>query len=469
MKRVDAGPRRPDDLIAQLRAALGEGAVLTGDLEGYTRDWRGLVNFPALCVVRPADTAQLAAIVRICAAAGARIVPQGGNTGLVAGGVPVDGGNQVIVSFARMNRIRRLDVAGNTVTVEAGCVLKTVQDAAAAAGRLFPVSLGSEGSAQIGGLISTNAGGMNVLAYGSMRAQVLGLEVVLADGAVWDGLRGLRKDNTGLDLKHIFIGAEGTLGLITAATLTLHPAVTARATALIGTGSVAEAMRIFAALRDIPGLILCEYVAGAAMALAGAHCAAPVPFAADSYVLAEIAGPAAALETVLAGALENGLATDAVIAQSERERINLLALRDAVPDGELIEGGAVKHDVAVPLAAIADTVAGIEALVAAKYPECRLNIFGHLGDGNLHINVRPPPGQTVADLGARKAAITADVEAVAVAHAGSFSAEHGIGQLRQAGMAAHKSGVELALMRAIKAALDPLSLFNPNKMLPPAC
>jgi FAD/FMN-containing dehydrogenase len=464
------------NIIAQLQNLL-PGAMLTepSDRAAFETDWRKLYNHPALCVVLPETTEQVAEIVKLCAASGTQIVPQGGNTGLVAGGVPSSSGNQIILSLSRMRKIRNFDPIGDTITVDAGITLQAVQEAAAAQHKLFPVSLGAEGTAQIGGVISTNAGGVQVLSYGSMRAQVLGLEVVLADGRIWHGLRALRKDNTGFDLKQLFIGGEGMLGIITAACLKLSPAVTERATALVGTASVEAALKLFQALRNTAGaaLTLCEFLSGPAMALGAAHVrTGKLPFSSPAYVLTELSAHsklgnvAAALEEVLAAALEDSTALDAVIAQSDRERHDLLALREAVPEGELKEGGAIKHDIAVPLGAIPDMVASVEALMTAKYPDCRLNIFGHIGDGNLHINIRPPAGRTLSDLADRKAAITTDIEALAVAHAGSFSAEHGIGQMRLAGMAAHKSAVELDLMRTLKRAMDPHNLLNPGKMLP---
>ncbi|HTJ91448.1 MAG TPA: FAD-binding oxidoreductase [Acidocella sp.] len=464
------------ELLSALRAALGDKAVLTeaADRVGFETDWRRLFCNPALCVLLPESSEQVAAAVKLCAAAGVGIVPQGGNTGLVAGAVPVAGEKpQVVLSLRRMRRILRLDPVSDTITVQAGATLQEVQQAAIAAGRMFPVSLAAEGTAQIGGVISTNAGGLQVLSYGSMRPQVLGLEVVLADGRIWDGLRALRKDNTGFDLKQLFIGGEGMLGIVTAACLKLAPAVTDHATALVGVASPAAAMTLFQALRATSGaaLTLCEFLARLAMELGAAH--APggrLPFEAPAYMLVELSAHTASenhqtrLEEVLAAALEAGTAQDVVIAQSARERADLRALREAVSDGELAEGGAVKHDIAVPLALIPETVAAIEALVGAKYPDCRLNIFGHIGDGNLHVNVRPPKGRTLADLADRKAAITTDIEGLAVAKGGSFSAEHGIGQMRIAGMHAHKSAVELELMRRLKDALDPQGLLNPGKM-----
>jgi FAD/FMN-containing dehydrogenase len=465
------------DLITELRAALGGKAVLTeaADRAGFEVDWRRLYNNPALCVVLPETVEQVAAAVKLCGAKGVGIVPQGGNTGLVAGGVPVAGGDQVVLSLARMRRIRGIDTVSDTMIVEAGVTLLAVQEAAEAVQRLFPVSLGAEGTAQVGGLISTNAGGVQVLSYGSMRAQVLGLEVVLPDGAVWNGLRALRKDNTGFDLKQIFIGAEGTLGIITAACLRLYPQVTSQATALVGVASITGAMAVFQALRARAGaaLTLCEFIARPAMELAAAHVpAGRLPFPAGAYVLVELSAHGSGenmdlvLEEVLAAALEEGVATEVVIARSGRERADMLALREAVPAGELKEGGAVKHDIAVPLGAIPGTVAAIEALVGRKYPDCRLNIFGHIGDGNLHVNIRPPVGQSLAALDGRKVEITRDVEDLAVARGGSFSAEHGIGQMRLGGMRTHKSGVELGLMRALKRAIDPAGLLNPGKMIP---
>jgi len=462
------------ELIARLQTLLGEKAVITdpAELLPYQTDWRGLYKNPALCAVLPETTEHVAAVIKLCAEAGSRIVPQGGNTGLVAGGVPAEGPPQVILSLRRMNKILAFD--DDFVTVQAGVVLQTLQEAAAARSKLFPVSLGAEGTAQIGGLISTNAGGVNVLAYGSMRAQVLGLEVVLADGCIWNGLRALHKDNTGYDLKQLFIGAEGTLGVVTAACLKLHPAVTARATALVGVASVAGAVALFRHLRLQAGqyLTLCEFIDGPAMQLAARHAqGVKLPFAAPRYVLAEFSGADSDalnrdMETVLEFALADELAIDAVIAQSDRERQAFLALREAVPEGELREGGAIKHDIAVPIGRIPASVAAIQALIGEKYSACRLNIFGHLGDGNLHVNIRPPDGQSVAHLASVKMAITAAIEEIAVGQGGSFSAEHGIGQMRLPGMLAHKSGAELDMMRAVKAALDPAGLFNPGKLLP---
>jgi FAD/FMN-containing dehydrogenase len=465
------------NFVEGLKQEIGAGRVLTddADLAGFETDWRRIHHHKAVCVALPESAAQVAAVLRLAAASGVGVVPQGGNTGLVAGGVPVPGPAQMVLSLKRMNKILGIDTLGDTISVEAGVTVQAVQAAAAAAGKLFPVSFGAEGSALVGGMISTNAGGIQVLAYGSTRAQVLGLEVVLADGRIWNGMRALRKDNTGFDLKQLFIGGEGMLGVITAAVLRLQPAVTARACALVGVGSLEDALTVFEGLRARAGaaLTMCEFIARDAMTLGIAHMpGGRLAFAAEAYLLVEISGhrPEEPVEEVLLAGLEalleTGAARDAVIAKSEQERLDFLRLREAIPEGELAEGGAVKHDIAVPIGRIPDTVRAIEALVATKYPDCRLNIFGHVGDGNLHVNIRPPAGLRLADIGARKTAITEDVEMIAMEQGGSFSAEHGIGQMRIAGMAAHKSDVELDLMRCLKDALDPGGVLNPGKLLP---
>jgi FAD/FMN-containing dehydrogenase len=307
-----------------------------------------------------------------------------------------------------------------------------------------------------------------------MRRQVLGLEVVLADGRIWNGLRSLRKDNTGFDLKQLFIGGEGLLGIITAASLALSPAILSRATALAGVASLDAALALFQILRAQAGdaMTMCEFISASAMELSLAHInAGRRPLHAAAYVLVEFsahtetASVTALLETALESALTDAIATGVIIAQSERERAGLFRIRETIPDAELSEGGAVKHDISVPIALIPETIRAIETLIAEKFPDCRPNIFGHLGDGNLHVNIRPP-GQSLQSLDERKAAITSAIESIAMMRAGSFSAEHGIGQMRIAGMQTHKSEVELDLMRSLKQALDPKRILNPGKMLP---
>lgn len=477
MMKLTSATSGNDSLVARLREVLSPGALLynSSDRAAFETDWRRLRSNSALCVLQPSSTAEVASCLRLCAEAGVAVVPQGGNTGLVAGGVPVAGVPQVILSLRRMKAIRAMDTVGDSVTVEAGATLASVQEAAAEAGRLFPLSLAAEGSAQIGGAVATNAGGLQVLAYGSMRALVLGLEVVLPDGRVWDGLRTLRKDNTGFDLKQLFIGSEGTLGIITAASLKLLPKVSQRVTALVGVSCVGRALDLFQIARSRVGsaLTLCEFIAGEAMQLVSRHVPdARPPFEASAYLLLEMSSPnaedslAAVMESLLEKALSIGVAQDAVIAQSGRERSQLLRLREEVSEAELAAGGAVKHDIAVPIDLIPETVAAIEDMVRTRFPDCRPNIFGHLGDGNLHVNIRPPEGCSVADIGPLYDAITLAVEDVAMERRGSFSAEHGIGQMRIASLRRHKGEVDIALMSALKRTIDPHNILNPGKVLP---
>jgi FAD/FMN-containing dehydrogenase len=465
------------DFLQSLRGIVPLKAILTADADKapFETDWRQIHQHPAICVVLPERTEQVAAIVKLCGAAGIAVVPQGGNTGLVAGGVPVPETPQIVLSLKRMNKIRSFDPIGSSIIAEAGVTLLEVQQAAAAGGKMFPVSLAAEGTAQIGGAISTNAGGIQVLSYGSMRRQVLGLEVVLADGRIWNGLRSLRKDNTGFDLKQLFIGGEGLLGIITAASLALSPMIVSRATALAGVASLDAALALFQNLRAQAGdaMTMCEFISAPAMELSLAHIhAGRRPLNAAAYMLVEFsaytetAEISALLETALEAALTEAIATDVIIAQSERECADLIRIRETIPDAELSEGGAVKHDISVPIALIPETIRAIEALIAEKFADCRLNIFGHLGDGNLHVNIRPPPGARLQSLDDRKSAITSAIESIAVARGGSFSAEHGIGQMRITGMQTHKSDVELNLMRTLKQAFDPSQILNPGKMLP---
>jgi len=465
------------DLLSVLHDILPAKAILTApeDKAPYETDWRHIHSHPAICVVLPETAQQVAEVVKLCGKAGVGVVPQGGNTGLVAGAVPVEGVPQIVLGLKRMRKIRDFDLGGNTITVEAGLTVQEVQAAAAESAKLFPVSFGAEGTAQIGGIISTNAGGLQVLSYGSTRAQVLGLEVVLADGRIWNGLRNLRKDNTGFDLKQLFIGGEGMLGIITAACLKLRPAVTARAAALAGILSPQDAISLFQRLYASAGdaVTMCEFISAPAMELALAHLQqVKRPFSAPSYVLLELSAQNGMadinnlLEKTLAAAMDDGCIADVIIMQNEREREALIRTREGIAEGELAEGGAVKHDISVPISLIPETIRAVEAAIAEKFPDCRLNIFGHIGDGNLHVNVRPPAGRTLRDLNDRKAAITEVVELIAVERGGSFSAEHGIGQMRLAGMAAHKSTIELEMMHALKRAFDPANILNPGKMLP---
>jgi FAD/FMN-containing dehydrogenase len=467
------------DVIGALRELLGAENVVTGTdaLAPFETDWRGLVRHPAIAAVTPRDTAAVAATVSACRAQGVAVVPQGGKTGMVAGGVPAPGRRQVVLSLSRLDRIRAIDTVNDSITVDAGCILQNVQDAAAAADRMLPLRLASEGSCQIGGTIATNAGGTQVVAYGSMRHLVLGLEVVLPDGRIWDGLRGLRKDNTGVDLKQLFIGSEGTLGIVTGACLTLLPRPGGQVAALVALPSVEAAIAAFVAIRHPLWTVLTsiELFSDDGLRLVLDHVpGARAPFASPSayYALIELsvhtgdAAPAReTLEEAIAGLIEDGTVTDAIMAESETQRLAFWRLRESVSEAERAAGGSLKHDVAVPISALARFIGEVHGIVERVAPGARPNIFGHVGDGSLHVNIRPPEGVALRDF-ARDGAVTRAIEDAVMAFGGSISAEHGIGQTKPDSLPRQKSEVELALMRTLKAALDPLDLLNPGKLLP---
>jgi FAD/FMN-containing dehydrogenase len=461
-------------LIAELRRLLGERHVLTApeDVAPYCTDWRGRYVGSALCVALPGTTEEVAAVVRACVAVGVAIVPQGGNTGLCGGATPV--GGEVVLSLRRMNRIRAVDADNNSITVEAGCTLHAVQQAAIAADRLFPLSLAAEGSATIGGNLSTNAGGVQVLRYGNARELTLGLEVVLADGRVWNGLRALRKDNTGYDLKHLFIGAEGTLGLITAATLKLFPLPRYHATAWVALADPAAAVRLLGRLRDVAGdnVTAFEIVGRPALDLVLKHISkAREPFAAKPawQVLVELSGTRDDLTTTLEQALHEaaaaGIVADAALAASETQVAALWALRENVSEAQKIEGVSIKHDIAVPVSRIAEFIARGDAALLAAFPGLRIVCFGHIGDGNLHYNQSRPDAQSNADFVAQTAAVNRIVHDLVAELGGSISAEHGLGQLKRQEVLRYKSEIEMDMMRAVKQALDPCGLMNPGKLL----
>ncbi|MBS3017557.1 putative FAD-linked oxidoreductase [Comamonas sp. PE63] len=465
-------------LIDQLRAALGTDQVLTGtDAAGYLTDQHGRLTGRALAVVRPADTAQVAEVVRLCRAQRTPIVPQGGNTGLMGGATPDASGQAVLLSLGRLNRVRAIDTDNDTLTVEAGAVLAQVQQAARDAGRLFPLSLGSEGSCTIGGNLSTNAGGTQVLRYGNTRELVLGLEVVTAEGEIWHGLRGLRKDNTGYALRDLYVGSEGTLGIITAATLKLHPLPQAQHTALLAFGCIRNAVAFLSAARAGFGASLTafELLSDTAVGLIARHVPEqPLPLAPGTpwYALVELSdseGEAHArqrFEAVVSQAFEDGLVHDAAIAESLQQSQALWRLRDeALGLAQKRDGGNIKHDVSVPISRIPDFLAATAAALQAQFPGVRPVAFGHLGDGNLHYNVSHSPDSTVAALFAQEDAIHAVVHDCVHAHSGSISAEHGVGQTKRDLLPLYKSTVELELMRRLKAAFDPLGLLNPGKVL----
>ena len=453
----------------RLAAIVGKSNVLTDphDMAPYVTDWRRQYSAGAECVVRPGSTEEVSHVVAACAAGRLAIVPQGGNTGLSGGSVPTGERREVVLSLARMNRLRDIDTLNDTITAEAGCVLAAVQHAAAEAGRLFPLSLAAEGTCQIGGNLSTNAGGVNVLRYGSARDQVLGLEVVLPDGRIWNGLRGLRKDNTGYDLKQLFIGAEGTLGVITAAVLRLYPRPTAGVTAWIGLESPRAAVELLARLRTALGdrVSTFELASRACLEAVLRHAPDlrdPLPAPHPWYVLAELAdsGPQQALrarvEEALLGCAEHGALADAAIAASGEQARMLWRLRETIPEAQFTN---VKHDISVPLSRTPALIERLGERMERHFPGARVYAFGHVGDGNLHYNVGPEK------LVAQRPAVNRIVYDTVAALGGSISAEHGVGQLKRAEIAHRKEALELELMRTVKRALDPLGLMNPGKVL----
>ncbi len=467
-------------LLDTLRRTVGAAQVLVegadGTLEGFLVDWRRRWRGRALAVVRPGSTAEVAAVVRACAAAGVAIVPQGGNTGLVGGGVPDASGTQVLLSLQRLNRVRGIDAANLTLTAEAGCVLQAVQQAAADAGLLFPLSLAAEGSCTLGGNLATNAGGTQVLRWGNTRELCLGLEVVTAEGEVWEGLTGLRKDNTGYDLRDLFVGSEGTLGIITAATMKLAPMPAATMTALAACESLAACVELLnlARARLGSGLTGFEVMGRIALDLVARHfpqLPRPLPSAPWTVLLehsdTESEGAARArFETLLGAALEAGVVNDAVVAESMAQSQALWHLRESIPLAQSEEGLNIKHDISLPVSAIPAYVAHTDALLTQRFPGARLVNFGHLGDGNLHYNVQCPEGGDARRfLDENEHEVNRIVFDALVPFGGSFSAEHGIGALKRDELAARKSPVALALMKRVKASFDPMGLLNPGRVL----
>jgi FAD/FMN-containing dehydrogenase len=470
----------PAALLERVREVLGPGGWLDepADVDKYLTDFRGLYRGATPLVACPRDTAQAARLLAICNEARVGVVPQGGNTGYCGGATPSADGRQLVVSMHRMNRVREVDAANFSLTVEAGCLLAEVQDAARAAGRFFPLSLGSEGSCQIGGNLATNAGGLAAVRYGVTRDLVLGLEVVLPDGRVMDGLSSLRKDNTGYDLRDLFVGSEGTLGLITAASLKLFPPPRSVVTAFVAVAGMSAAVDLLGRLREATGdcVTSFEYLPRIAVELTVRH----VPGVADplgqpwpACVLCEVSSSRddpqlrELLESALGTALERGLVLDAALAESLAQRDAMWKLRESVPEAQRHEGASLKHDVAVPVAALAGFLAEATEAVRRITPRGRLVAYGHVGDGNLHFNVSEPgPADERAAFLACAEALHSAVHDCVRRFRGSISAEHGIGQLKRDALARYKDPVALETMRAIKRAIDPNGIMNPGKLLP---
>jgi D-lactate dehydrogenase (cytochrome) len=471
----------PNSILEEFDSIVGPGGLVTddNDLAPHLTEWRGLYSGRTPVMLMPADTAEVAAVLRICQARGIGVVPQGGNTGLVGGAIPhsTPQAAQILMSAARMNTIRTLDPVNYTITAEAGCLLAQVQEAAESVDRLFPLSLAAEGSCQLGGNISTNAGGTNVLRYGNTRDLVMGVEVVLPDGSVFEGLRGLRKDNSGYDLKQLFIGAEGTLGFITAATCKLFPRPRSQATAIVAVPDPIAAVGLHSRAREALGdqLTAFELINQTAMELVLTH----IPGARDPlsdhwpwYVLLELGSARSdrdadsQLEEFLAGSMAGGLVHDGVLAQNASQRETFWRLRHSISEAQKNEGAGIKHDISVPLSRLAEFIACAETAAHDRIPGVVVVTFGHLGDGNLHFNLNQPQGMDKESFLGLWGEMSREIHTIAVELGGSFSAEHGVGTLKRDELARLKGRVELDLMRRVKKALDPAGIMNPGKIFP---
>jgi FAD/FMN-containing dehydrogenase len=461
-------------LLESLKSIVGERGWTTdaSDLEPHLTERRGRLRGEAAIMVSPSTTNQVADIVRACAAEGVSVVPQGGNTGLCGGAIPDDSGEQVLLSLSRMNQIRSIDKEDSSIIVEAGCILADVQKAVADSGQCFPLSLSAEGSCQIGGNLSTNAGGINVLRYGTARQQVLGLEVVLADGSVWDGLRTLRKDTAGFDLKQMFIGSEGTLGIITAAALKMWPHPGDTITVLAALDAPAKAVQLLARLREEMGdkVQAFELMSDRCMRFVSRHIPdVRMPFGDDHpwCVLSEVdaGGDPEALENGLVRIFDEGLVKDVVIAKNQAESNQLWRLRHSISEAQKPEGANLKHDISVPTGRRADFLVEGDRLLQKMMPNARLVAFGHVGDGNLHYNIAQPVGADGEAFLNEGLALTEAIYDLVASMNGSFSAEHGVGIFKKPYMERYRGGIEITLMRTIKAALDPQNTLNPGKVI----
>jgi FAD/FMN-containing dehydrogenase len=467
----------PSSVLDQFDAVVGSRGLVTRpeDLAPHLVEWRGLFQGAAPALIAPANREEAAEILQICQRDGIGVVPQGGNTGLAGGAIPQSTGGkpQILISARRMNAVREIDAANYTLTAEAGCILSAVQAAAEAVDRCFPLSLAAEGSCQLGGNISTNAGGTNVLRYGNTRDLIMGLEVVLPDGRIIDGLRGLRKDNTGYDLKQLFIGAEGTLGFITAATCKLFPRPRSVATAMVAVADPDAAIALYSEARGALGdqMNAFELISRVAMDLVLAHIPGtsdPLSESPDWYVLMELGSSGtdadAVLEAFLSDSMAAGRIQDGVLAQSGAQRQALWHLRHCISEAEKKAGVGIKHDISVPLSALSQFLQQAEALAVQHIPDVVVVAFGHLGDGNLHFNLNLAPGASAARLKALWDPVSQEVHSIAVELGGSFSAEHGIGTLKRHELHRLTDPVALDLMRTIKAAVDPAGIMNPGKL-----
>jgi FAD/FMN-containing dehydrogenase len=464
-------------LLERISAIVGGNGVIAdpADLAPYVTEPRGAYHGRALCLVRPRSAEDVASVLALCNGAGVGVVPQGGNTGLVGGQTPDDSGAQIILSLQKLDRIREVDPASDTMTVEAGVILARAQQAAEAAGRYFPLSLAAEGSCTIGGNLATNAGGVHVIAYGTARDLVLGLEVALADGRIFSGLSKLRKDNTGYDLTRLFIGSEGTLGVITAATLKLFPLPRSRATAFVGVADPKAALGLLTLAKARAGsaLVAFELIARIGVDFVLRHQSGvrdPLATAHPWYVLIELASPAEGgmeevLTDLLGEAVERGIAEDAAIAATLEQRAGLWRLRETLPEAQKPEGGSIKHDISVPIECVPAFLDEADELLRHHVPGARPVPFGHMGDGNIHYNISQPEGGDARTFLARREEVNALVHGLAAKFAGSISAEHGVGRLKRDLLQAVKDPVALDLMRAIKATLDPAGVLNPGKLL----
>ncbi len=460
-------------LVDQLKSIVGSSGWTTDadELQPHLTEWRDRYQGETLIMVSPDNTEDVSAIIRACAASNTAVVPQGGNTGLCGGAIPDSSGQQVLLSLSRMNTIRSISANDFSMIVEAGCILADVQAAAHNAGRFFPLSLAAEGSCQIGGNLSTNAGGINVLRYGNARAQVLGLEVVLADGTVWNGLRGLRKDTAGYDIKQLFIGSEGTLGVITAANLRLYPEVRNTQTAMIAVTSPTRAVELLAGFREslADQLLAFELIPSRALRFLNRHMPAiPLPFTNDHpwYVLIESSlDHEEILENVLAEAIEKDLVSDAVVAKNVSEQAALWRIRHSISEAQKFEGVSLKHDVSVPVGKIGEFIEVAEAAVLERIPDARVVAFGHVGDGNVHFNISQPKSSSAESFRDKADALSDIIYDIVIEFDGSISAEHGVGQFKRDALKKYLASEEIAVMKTIKAALDPGNILNPGKVL----